>query len=357
MSNEVIDLRSDAISVPGQEMRDAIATADVGDEQKREDPTVLDLERRAADMLGQDESVFVPSATMANQIALRVLTRPGDEVLVEERSHIFRNEAGGPAVHSGLVIGPIPSARGIFTGDQVRSYITRDGDPHHAQTAAVCVENTHNSSGGSVWSLDEFGDVSATARELGLAIHLDGARLLNAAVASDATAATYAEPCDTVTLCFSKGLGCPAGAVIAGSSVRMASARRFKHLFGGAMRQTGFLAAAGLYALDHNVDRLAEDHANARRFARGLVAGGVRVVNSEVESNIVLLDVRSCGLDQQGAIKLFRDAGVLISKSAHDGVVRVMTHIGVEADQVDEALRRVIAALGKMAPTREEAPS
>src|SRR6187431_1249859 len=256
-------------------MRRAIADAEVGDEQKREDPTVIALEERAAELLGHEEAVFLPTATMANQIALRTLTEPGDEVIAEEMAHVFRYELGGPAVHSGLVMKSLVTTHGIFTAEDVREAVNPPGDLHTAPTRLVCIENTHNGGGGRVWPLAHLREVVAEARAHGLSVHLDGARLMNAAVASGTPAAEYGCEFDTVTLCLSKGLGCPLGALIAGSAERMARARVEKHRFGGAMRQAGIVAAAGLYALEHNVGRLADDHARARRLAEGWAAEGV----------------------------------------------------------------------------------
>jgi threonine aldolase/quercetin dioxygenase-like cupin family protein len=233
---------------------------------------------------------------------------------------------------------------GIFSGAALRAAVTRNDDPHNAQTAVVCLENTHNASGGNVWALDQHCDVVVAARELGLAVHLDGARLLNATVAAGVPASAYGGDCDTVTLCLSKGLGCPVGAVVAGSTQHMRRARRLKHLFGGAMRQAGVLAAAGLYALDHHVERLADDHANARAFAEGLQACGVPVVNP-VWTNIVLIDVGAFGLEGGAALEKLRGAGVLCSPAAGDGVVRAMTHLGVGASDVHAAAERAAAVL------------
>ena len=270
----VIDLRSDTATRPSAEMRAAIAGAEVGDEQKREDPTVAELERRGAELLGQEEAVFLPTATMANQIALRVLGEPGDELLAEENCHILLSELGGAAVHSGLVTRGLPGHAGRFSPEQVRAAFRDRTAVHSSPTRLASVENTHNSSGGRVWPLEEIAAVVDTCRELDMRVHLDGARLLNASVASGVAAAEIARRFDTVTLCLSKGLGCPLGALLAGSGELMAKARRGKHLFGGAMRQAGIVAAAGVYALDHNVERLADDHARARRLAEACHAAG-----------------------------------------------------------------------------------
>ena len=344
----MVDLRSDTLTQPTPGMRRAMAEAVVGDEQKREDPTVIELEERAAALLGQEEAVFVPTATMANQISLRVLSEPGHEVLAEADAHVFRYELGGPAVHSGLAMKAIHTDDGRFSPEDVRAAIVPQGDFHAAPTRVLCVENTHNGGGGRVWPLDRIREVVGVAREQGLRVHLDGARLMNAAVAASVSAAEYGREFDTVTLCLSKGLGCPLGALVAGSRDDMLKARRFKHLFGGAMRQAGIVAAAGLYALDHNVDRLAEDHANARRLGEGLVAAGLPVDPAQVESNFVLLDVGALGLGADDAVARLRSEGVLFSFAARKDVLRAVTHLDVTAGDIETALDAVPRALGAL---------
>lgn len=341
----MIDLRSDTLSQPSEGMRTAMASAVVGDEQKREDPTVIALEEQAAKLLGQAEAVYLPTATMANQIALRILSEPGDEVLAEALAHVFRYELGGPAVHSGLAMKPLQSEDGILTAEQVREAINPPGDLHTAPTKVLCLENTHNGGGGRVWPLEHLRSVVAEARRGGLNVHLDGARLMNAAVAAGVPAADYGREFDTVTLCLSKGLGCPLGAISAGSHERMAKARRMKHLFGGAMRQAGIVAAAGLYALEHNVERLAEDHANARRLGEGLAEAGLPVDLDQVETNFVLLDVGRLGLSADEAIALLRAEDVLLSFAARKNVLRAVTHLDVTGDEIEQAIERIPRAL------------
>ncbi len=343
----MIDLRSDTLTQPTAEMRRAMATALVGDEQKREDPTVIALEERAAELLGQDAAVYLPTATMGNQIALRVLSEPGDEVVAEGSSHIFRYELGGPAVHGGLAMKAIHTPDGLLSVEDVRAAVNPPGDLHMAPTSVLSLENTHNGGGGRVWPLERFREVTAEARAHGLAIHLDGARLLNASVASGVPAAEYGRCVDTVTICLSKGLGCPLGALVATSRERAAKARRFKHLFGGAMRQAGVVAAAGLYALDHHVDRLAEDHANARRLASSLAESGLPVDLDQVETNFVLLDVGSLALDADDAVARLRAEGVLLSFAARRGVLRAVTHLDVATADVERAAGAIPRALSR----------
>jgi threonine aldolase len=349
-NRRVIDLRSDTLTQPTPAMRKAIASAAVGDEQKREDPTVNELERRGAEFLGQEEAVFLPTATMANQIALNIHGRPGDALLVERHAHIMLSELGGPAAHSGLLTIGLEGTNGRFSPDQIVSEIRDRTSVHVAPTRIVTIENTHNSSGGRVWPLDEVDAIVATCREHELVVHLDGARLVNAAVATGVDSARIGRGFDTVTLCFSKGLGCPLGALIAGSAKLMAQARRGKHYFGGAMRQAGIVAAAALYALDHHVVRIADDHARARRLAEGLAEAGVGVDPEQVETNFVQIDV---GPDRGRAIERIKEHGVLVSTTVHPTVVRAVTHLDISDDDIDAAIQALSAALGA---TRTEVP-
>jgi threonine aldolase len=346
----MIDLRSDTKTKPSPEMRAAIAAAEVGDEQRREDPTVNELERRGAEVLGQPEAVFVPTATMANEIALRVLGEPGDEVVAERNSHIFVSELGGPAVHAGLMTRQLHTTNGRFTADQLRETARFGDGTHTPATRIVSVENTNNQSGGRVWQPDELEAVVRTARELELRLHLDGARVLNAAVALGMPAAEIGQHFDTVTLCLSKGLGCPLGALVAGSPELMMKARRLKHLFGGAMRQAGIVAAAGVYALEHNVERLVDDHARARRLAEGLVAAGVPVDLGQVETNFVQVDVGPLGLTPEDALARLAEQGVGLSMTMHATRVRAVTHLDVSDQDIERATELIPRALGALAP-------
>jgi threonine aldolase len=315
-------------------MRAAMAAAEVGDEQVREDPTVNELQRRAAELLGHEAALFLPTATMANQIALRVLSRPGGLLVAEERTHVLIYEAGGPAIHSGLVMRGLPGTAGRIGPEQLCAL------DDLVAGSVVVLENTHRSSGGRVWPLDAFDETVAAARELGLAVHLDGARLFNAAVASGIPAATFGARADTVTVCFSKGLGCPLGAVLAGSRERIEEAWEGKFLFGGAMRQAGIVAAAALYALDHHVDRLADDHRRARRLAEGLAEAGLPVDAELVETNFVGVEVPDvaearAALEAEGVL-----AGVL-----RPGVLRLATYPGITDEDVENAIAAIPRAL------------
>jgi threonine aldolase len=341
----VIDLRSDTMTKPSRAMRAAMADAEVGDEQEREDPTVLELERRTAELLGHEEAVYLPTATMGNQIALAILGERGSELIVEERAHIMVAELGGAAFHSGLQTRGLPGYRGRLTPEQVREAGWSEGGFWGPRAAVLALENTHNLAGGTVWPLAELHAVVEAGRELGARVHLDGARLANAAVASAVAPGAIAAPFDTVTLCLSKGLGCPLGALIAGSSELMARARMGKHRFGGAMRQAGIVAAAGLYALDHNLERLGEDHARARRLAEGWAEAGLPVALELVETNFVQLNVAALGLSEDEAIKRIREHGVLLSQTK-PGMLRAVTHLDIGDHDIERALEAVPQALG-----------
>ena len=319
----VIDLRSDTLTKPTVGMRAAMAAAEVGDEQYLEDPTTNELQRRMADMLGHEAALFLPTATMANQAALRAQTSPGSVLLAEERTHILVYEWGGPAIHSGLIMRGVPAHAGRVTAEDIAAVL----DPDLGPGGIVVLENTHRSSGGRVWPMDDYRATVDAARERGAAVHLDGARLFNASVAAGRAPSEWASLADSVTICFSKGLGCPAGAILAGSAVLIERAWESKYLLGGALRQSGILAAAALYALDNNVERLAEDHARARR-----LADGIGIDPADVESNFVAIP------DPYGdGIARAADAGVALGE-LRPGWLRAVTHLGVTDDDVDAAI-------------------
>ncbi len=345
----MIELRSDVKTRPSAAMRAAMANAEVGDDHAGEDPTVNELERRGAQLLGQAAALFLPSATLANQLAFRVLSRPGEELIGEESAHVFISEQGGPAVHSGLVCRGLAGRLGRFTGEQLRAAVRPDRPNYYPRSRIVTIENTHNSAGGTVWRLDELADVTDTARELGLALHLDGSRVLNAAVALGVPAAQLCAPFDLVTLCLTKGLGCPMGALLAGSAPLIAEARRLKHLFGGATRQAGIVAAAGIYAFDHNIDLLADDHRRARRLAEALVAAGVPVDLERVETNFVQIDMAAFGLTGAEGTHRLAAAGVGVTGTIFPTVVRALTHLDVSDEDIEQAARLIPQALGTAA--------
>jgi len=341
----VIDLRSDTVTQPTPEMRRAIAEAVVGDEQKREDPTVTLLQDRVAALLGQEAAVFVPTATMANQIALKLHGRPGEVLLAEEHSHVLVYEYGGVAAHAGLMTLGLRGSGGRISPEQLRAAAAPSTKAADQRVTVLSLENTHNNAGGRVWPLAELDEVVSTARELELGVHLDGARLLNASAALGVEPAEIASRFDTVTLCLSKGLGCPLGALLAGSRELIDSAWREKHLFGGAMRQAGIVAAAGVYALDHHVERLADDNARARALAEALAVAGVPVDLDQVETNFVQIDVAPLGLERGDALVRLRDAGVGLSATIHPTVIRAVTHLEITDDDVGRAAELIPGAL------------
>jgi threonine aldolase len=342
----MIDLSSDTATKPSKAMLAAMMVAPVGDDQRQEDPTVNALQERVADLLGKEAALFLPSATMANEIALKVHTQPGDEAIVERSSHFVTSEGGGPAFLSGVMLHMIEGKRGIFTAQQVEAGIRRE-DPHCPPTRLVCVEQTSNRGGGSVWPLDTLRSVAEIAREHALATHLDGSRLMNAAVASGIEAREHVRGYDSVTFCLTKGLGCPIGALLAGNRGVVRAARRYKHLFGGAMRQAGIVAAAGIYALDHNVERLKDDHANAKRLAELIASASNLAVDVEgVETNLVYVDVAQTGLSGPEFAKELLVRGVRVTSSAGPTLIRAVTHLDVSRSEVEQA-GHIIAELAQ----------
>jgi threonine aldolase len=338
----VVDLRSDTLTKPTPAMHAAMAAAEVGDEQLREDPTVNALQERAARLLGHEAALFLPTATMANQIALRVLTRRGGELIAEERTHVLVYESGGAALNSGLITRGLPGIAGRLTPEQLDDAVAAADVPLQP-VELVVLEQTHRSSGGRVWPLDDLAAVAARAREHGLAVHLDGARLFNASVASGIPAAEYGRLADTVTVCFSKGLGCPLGAVLAGPAETIERAWVEKFRFGGAMRQAGIVAATALHALEYHVERLAEDHARARRLAEHLADAGLPVDPEATETNFVVIPVD----DVPGSLERLADEGVLLS-DLKPGWLRAVTYLGVEDDDVEQAGTLIPRALGAL---------
>jgi threonine aldolase len=319
----MIDLRSDTVTKPTPGMLAAMAAAEVGDEQMREDPTTNELQRRMAGLLGHEAALFLPTATMANQAALRVLSRPGCKVVAEERTHVLIYEWGGPAIHSGLVMEGLVAEAGRPTPEQI-------GEIEEFGSGSVLVlENTHRSSGGRIWPLDAFGAAVEAARSRGAAVHLDGARLFNASVAAGTEPSAWGALADSVTICFSKGLGCPFGAVLAGPAETIERAWEGKFLFGGALRQSGIAAAAMLYALDHNVERLADDHTRARR-----LADGIGIDPATVETNFVPIP------DEPGLRERLRERGVGVG-GLRPGWLRAVTHLDVGDEDIDQAIERM----------------
>ncbi len=340
-----IDLYSDTVTRPTPAMRKAMAEADVGDEQQREDPTVNRLQDMAAELLGKEAALFLPSGTMCNQVAFAVHCRAGDEIILHETAHPLLYEAGGPAPMVGAVMHPLAGPRGLFTADQVRRAIH---PPVHymPRSRAVSVEQTANIAGGVCWPLAQVQEVCGAARSAGLACHMDGARLLNAVVATGTSAAAFAAPFDSVWIDLTKGLGAPVGAVLAGSTELIEEAWVFKQRFGGAMRQAGIVAAGGIHALQHHVNRLAEDHERARALARGLAQlPGIEIDADRVETNIVIFDVRGTGLSgEEFNRRTLEQYGVRFSILGPT-LVRAVTHLDLPADAVARTLAAAGAAL------------
>jgi threonine aldolase len=329
----VINLYSDTQTRPTEEMRRAIATAEVGDEQRAQDPTTLRLQERVAELLGHEAGLFLPTGTMCNQISFRLHARPGgDELILDRSAHPIVAEAGGPAQQAGLMIHPLDGDGGVFTAEQLEAALRQAGNRYLPRSRVVSVEQTTNMGGGRVWPLETMQGVLGAARAHGLRAHLDGARLMNAVVASGVPAARYAGGFDTAWLDFTKGLGAPVGAVLCASRELIAEAWRWKQMVGGAFRQSGIVAAGCLYALDHHVERLAEDHDNARVLADGLAELGVDVVAPE--TNIVIFEVA----EPASFIEQMARRGVELS-GTYDGRVRAVTHLDAGRAEVDEALR------------------
>jgi len=347
-----IDLRSDTVTAPSEEMRRAMAEAPVGDDVYREDPTIERLQETVAGLLGKEAALFVPSGTMGNQLCLRTLTRPGDEVIAHEDSHILHYEGGSAAALSGLQIRAIPGEAGVFSAEAVAAVVRPDSE-HFARTGAVSMENTHNVRGGTIWPIEGMEAVASLARKRGLGVHLDGARLWNAHVATGVALDRYAAAADSVSVCFSKGLGAPVGSALAGSREFVEEARHNRKRYGGAMRQAGIIAAGALYAIEHNVKRLAEDHDNASTLANSLgEVPGLRLTH-DVQTNIVIIDVGDLGLDAEKAVSALKDAGVLCGVAGASRV-RFVTHLDVDTDSVRKAggiAVRILADLGKEART------
>lgn len=335
------DLRSDTLTKPSLAMRAAMAAADVGDDVYGEDPTVLRLETLVAQLLGKEGALFVPSGTMANQIALLVHTRRGDEVVVGEGTHCMQFEGGAAAAWSGVQFAVVGRG-GLFSSEEVLAAIKPKAE-HLPQTALVVVENTHNLGGGRVFPQSECERLAETVRARGLALHMDGARLWNAAVATGLTPKAMAAPFDTLNVCFSKGLGAPVGSAFVGSREQVRAARRFRKMLGGAMRQSGILAAAAIHALEHNLDRLAEDHAAARAFA-ALLGGIAGVEVAPVETNIVLLTLESA--DAHAIAQRAAERGVLV-QAMGPRTLRAVTHLDISEEATVQAAKILAEILSR----------
>lgn len=341
----MIDLYSDTVTRPTPGMRQAMLEAEVGDEQRGEDPSTNALQDQIAALLGKEASIFLPSATMANAIACRLHTQPGEAIICEARCHILNAETGGLAVHAGVIPRIVNGHRGSFMPEQVEEQLTLSGHNRPITTLLAC-EQTNNAAGGTVWNVEQLLAVSKVAHDNGLKTHLDGARLFNASVATNVPVVDYATPFDTVMLCLSKGLGCPVGAMLVGSADDIARARRLKQQFGGSMRQSGILAAAGLYALQHNIERLAEDHHNAHRLGEGLAGIADFDVEMPIETNMVFVDVQRTGMTAADVAARLREVGVGCSQPGPYRL-RFVAHLDVSAEDIDRAIAKAGEAFGQ----------
>jgi threonine aldolase len=342
----VIDLSSDTATRPSEGMRAAMARAEVGDEQRREDPTVNALQDLVAEMTGKEAGLFLPSGTMCNVIALAVHCRRGDSVIIDRYAHVSTAEGGSSAFIAQVMLKSVIGERGVFTAAQVRAELMTEGT-HTSPTTLISVENTTNRGGGRVWRLDELASIRSVANEAGALVHMDGARLMNAVIACGYTARDAASYADSVWVDLSKGLGAPVGAVLCGTNDFIEAARLLKHRLGGAMRQAGVIAAAGLYAFEHNVERLAEDHENARLLEDGIAdIDGLELVYGPVETNIVFFDVSKSGKSAADICAALGREGVRMSQYPDATKIRAVTHMDVsraECERAIAALRSVVA--------------
>ena len=342
---EFIDLRSDTVTKPTPAMRKAMAEAEVGDDVYAEDPTVNALQEKVAKILGKEASIFVPSGTMANQLAIKSHTQPGDEVIIEAASHSYNFESGASAVLSAVQFYCLQGNRGILESSQIEEAIRPDGH-YYPVTRLICLENTHNRGGGSVYPIQRIAEISRFSKSRGLLVHLDGARLWNASVASGIKPQEYAQWADSVSVCLSKGLGAPIGSLVAGTKTFVDRVHRFRKMFGGGMRQAGIIAAAGIYALDHHIERLKEDHQNAKRLALGLrEIRGISIHPEEVETNILIFDVAGTGMTPLQVNDAMKKEGVLIHASGKTQI-RLVTHLDVSKEDIEVALKAFRKVLG-----------
>lgn len=337
MKSDIVDLRSDTVTRPSPGMRAAIAAAEVGDDVLGDDPTVLRLQERVARLLGKEAALFVPSGSMANLVAIRGWTQPGDEIIADVTVHSYNYESAGPAAIAGCSFRLLNGPRGIYSAADVEAAI-RPPESHFPRTRLVIIENTTNRGGGSIWPVETVAEVGATAHRHGLILHIDGARLLNACVARKLDPVEYTRHADSVSICFSKGLSAPIGSIVAGPKDFIARAHRVRKMLGGGMRQVGILAAAAEYALDHNVERLAEDHAHARRLAEAIsVLPGIRLNPRDVETNIVLFEIEDSLGSAAEFVARMRDEGVWMFATG-PRQVRALTHLDVSAAQIERAI-------------------
>ena len=341
-----IDLRSDTVTKPSQGMRDAIASAAVGDDVYGDDPTVNSLEERVAAMFGMEAGLFSPTGSLANQLLIRTLVKPGEELLTDVRAHIVRAELGAGAVFSGITTRTWDSERGLLNADAPLAIAHENAGPYLVSTTAIAVENTHNFGGGTVQPISEIARLAEGARARGISMHLDGARIWNAHVATGTPFAEFGKYFDTISVCLSKGLGAPVGSISLGSKATIAECRIWRKRYGGGMRQIGLLAAAGHYALDHNIDRMADDHARAKKMANALAAHNSTLIDpSTVETNIVGLELSQAGITAADFAARCKENGLWIS-ALGKSYARLVTHLDFDDAQCDEAIAIMLDVLG-----------
>lgn len=344
MSRRFIDMRSDTATRPTDNMREAMTRAEVGDDSSGEDPTVNALVERVTSLFGKEAALFVPSGTQANQIAIKVYTHPGDEIIADPTCHSYRSELGAAALISGVQFSFVAAERGVYSRKEAES-VHRGLAERTPRSALIWVENTHNAGGGQIFPLKKLKDLRALSLQEGIPLHMDGARIFNAIVASGVSPREWGEQCDSLNFCLSKGLGCPVGSLLLGTKAFIKKAWKCRKYLGGGWRQAGILAAAGLYALEHHVERLAEDHANAQRFAE-LTAGipGVRHIYESVPTNIVFLDVSETKISAKEISNRLKERGVGFSVFG-ESAIRAVTHIDVSRDDVDQAAKALTEAV------------
>lgn len=340
----MIDIRSDTVTRPGKGMIKAMMNAEVGDDVFGEDPTVNRLQQKCAELSGKEAALFVPTGVMGNQLAIKCHTEPGDEVIVESESHILNYETAAPSIISSVQIFPVAGSDGVMDPGEIAKHI-RSSEYYFPRTQLICLENTHNRAGGTIQPLENIMAVSKLARERGIRTHLDGARIFNAFVETGITLAEYSLNFDSVSFCFSKGLGCPVGSIICGSAAFVEKARKWRKIMGGGMRQVGILAAAALYALDHNVYRLKEDHAKARKFAEELgKIDGVKTDPGNVQTNIVIFGLD--GYPKKDFLNEMRKEEVILSSGSYE-LIRAVFHMGVTEEETMEAVAKIKTVLSK----------
>ncbi|MGA9405746.1 MAG: GntG family PLP-dependent aldolase [Bacteroidota bacterium] len=333
-----IDLRSDTVTKPSAAMRQAMANAEVGDDVFGEDPTVLALQEKVAALLGKEQAIYVASGVMSNQLAIKAQTDPGDEIICEQDAHIFNYETAAPSLISSVQVKTIPGVRGVIRAEQLTTAM-RPKVYYMPRSRMICLENTHNRAGGTVYPLDEIKKIASFARSHEITMHLDGARLWNAWVATGIHPKEYAQYFDSVSVCFSKGLGAPVGSAVVGSAAMIERVHRWRKIYGGGMRQAGIIAAGALYALDHNIERLKEDHEKAKYFAERISALSRLSVDMEtVQTNIVIVNTEKTGKQPDEIIALLRSKGLLVTLGSYNSIRAVM-HLDVSMEQVKQAVQ------------------